>query len=247
MRSRWLLAALVVGLALTPGCITFYGDGQVQARVLVTRDVGTDVLVDENVTLPEGASAMDALRRVANVSTRYNGGFVQAVDGLESRYPDAKVDWFYHVDTRLADVGAAQHTVADGETILFDYRPWNRSMALGHVLTGTEDWPTDPDKPDFQADAYQARQADEDARGRLYALVEDDDLTLLDANGRHARTLDPPWLLAHAVDGPGDDPEILLVASGPDGRALVDRLAASEPVGVGIALTPNATLEVPAG
>lgn len=241
------MGLLVAGLVLSPGCITVYGDETVRARVLVTRDVGTQVLTDSNVTVPEGATAMDALRRVANVSTAYGGGFVQAIDGLESGYPDSKLDWFYHVDTRLADVGAAERALDDGDLVLFDYRPWNRSMTLEHVLTGLEAWPADLEDPSFDREAYEGRQADEDTRESLYAFVDGANLTLLDARGRHVVNLQAPWLLAHAVDGPGEDPRLLLVASGPDGRALVDELAATRPAGVGVAVTPNATLEVPTG
>lgn len=242
-----LALVLASGLVLAPGCVTFYGSGEVPVRVLVTRDVGTQVLADENVTLPEGASAMDALREVADVSTRYGGGFVQAIDGLESRYPDRKLDWFYHVDTRLADVGAAQHTLEPGQLVVFDYRPWNRSMALGHVLAGLDAWPVDLDDPTFSREAFADRQAEGEQAARLYARVHGANLTLLDARGEPARTLPAPWLLAHAVDGPGEDPRILLVASGPEGRDLSDDLAATRPVGVGRALTPNASHEVPAG
>lgn len=244
---RALVFVLAVGLAFAPGCITFYGSEQVPVRVLVTRDVGTQILTDANVSVSEGASAMDALREVANVSTSHGGGFVEAIDGLESFYPDRKVDWFYHVDTRLANVGAASHTVEPGEVIVFDHRPWNRTMTLEHVLTGIEDWPADLEDPKFDRQAFLDRQADGDTRSSLYATVHNDTLSLWDAHGTRARTLEAPWLLAHAVDGPQPEPEILLVASGPEGRALVDDLADTRPTGIGVALTPNATLEVPAG
>jgi hypothetical protein len=241
--------AWAIGLALAllvPGCITFYGDEDVHVRVLVTRDVGTEVLTDENLSLPEGASAMDALRALADVETRHGGGFVHAVDGLASQYPDRKVDWFYHVDTRLAGVGAANHVLADGELVLFDYRPWDRTMHLPHVLTGLEDWPVDTSDANLSTDTYRQRQAD-DERDELYAHVNGSQLQLLDARGEPARTLEAPWLLAHAIDGAGEDPRILLAASGAEGRQLVDELPEVRPTGVGAAITPNGSVEVPAG
>lgn len=214
--------------------------------MIVTRDVGTQVQLDENTTVAEGATAMDALRTVANVSTRYGGGFVQAIEGLESRYPERKVDWFYHVNTRLADVGAASKPVQTGDRLVFDYRPWNRSMALEHVLTGLDDWPGDLEGSGFERSRYLDRQ-DGEAGQRLYARVHGDRLVLLDAWGVHENTLSAPWILAHAVDGRGKAPSILLVASGPEGRRLVDDLAKSSPVGVGRVVTPNGTWGVPAG
>lgn len=242
-RASTLLLALVL---LAPGCITFYGDEDVQARVLVTRDVGTEVLADENLTLAEGATAMDALHEVAEVETRYGGGFVHAIDGLASRYPEQKVDWFYHVNTSLASVGAADRTLADGDLVVFDHRSWERTMKLPHVLTGLEAWPTPLEELDLSGETYRERQADEHAREELYAHANGSRLTLLDAEGEPERTLEPPWLLAHAVDGEGGEPRILLVASGEAGRGLVDELVDRRPTGVGAVATPNATLEVPA-
>lgn len=245
MRSRagTLLLALVL---LAPGCITFYGDEDVQARVLVTRDVGTEVLVDENLTLAEGATAMDALHEVSEVETRYGGGFVHAIDGLASRYPEQKVDWFYHVNTSLASVGAADRTLADGDLVVFDHRSWERTMKLPHVLTGLQRWPTPLGQLNLSGETYRELQTDEDTRGELYAHVNGSHVRLLDAEGEPARTLEAPWLLAHAVDGETEQPRILLVASGEAGSKLVDELAATRPTGVGAVATPNATLEVPA-
>lgn len=244
---RRLATTVLALLLLVPGCITFYGEGEVRARVLVTREVGTQVLVDENLTLPEGSTAMDALHAVAEVETRHGGGFVHAVDGLASQYPERKVDWFYHVDTELAGVGAAQHTLADRELVLFDHRSWERTMHLDHVLTGLEDWPIDRQDPTFAAAEYQRLQGDEHARAKLFAQVDGSQLRLLDARGEPAQTLEAPWLLAHAVDGPDQEPRILLVPSGEEARGLVDTLADVQPTGVGAAVTPNASMEVPAG
>jgi len=240
--------AILLGLVLlAPGCITFYGDADVDTRLIVTRDVGTEVLRDANLTLPEGSTAMDALRQAADVETSHGGGFVEAIDGLASRYPDAKVDWFYHVDTRLADVGAAERTLADDQLVTFDHRSWERTMHLEHVLTGLDAWPTDLDDPSFRAEEFRQLQRDDAERSQLYAETNGSRLTVLDAAGEPARTIEAPWLLAHAVDGPDEEPRILLVPSGEDATDLVDELPEVRPTGVGAVVTPDASLEVPAG
>lgn len=251
MNPRTLLVALLVlGAALSPGCITFYGEAEVQARVLVTQDVGTQILIDEEVHLAEGASAMDALRAVADIDTTHGGAFVEAIEGIESQYPEEKIDWFFHVDSQLADTGAAGHTVEEGEVILFDHRSWERTMRLDHVLTGLERWPTDLEDPGFDREAFLELQSDEHEQAKLYASIDGGELTLLDPSGTPERTLQAPWLLAHAVAGPGDQPQLVLVASDESDeevRLLVNELATNQPVGVGLALTPNQTLEVPTG
>lgn len=237
---------LVAVALLAPGCITFYGPSGVEVQVLVTEDVGTEVLRHANVTLQENATVMDALHETATIETQYGGGFVHAIDGRESRYPDARVDWFYHVNTELADVGAASNPVEDGGLVVWDYRAWNRTMTLPHVLTGLEDWPGNlADDVEPTPDAWTDHASDPRRAEHLFARVDGTNLTILDERGRANRTVEAPWLLVHAVDQPGPEPDFLVRASGPDGRALADRLPDTTPVGVGVALTPNRTLEVP--
>lgn len=244
MSSQRASLALVLGLVLlVPGCITFDGEQPIEVRMLVTQDVGTHVLVDENITTREGATAMDALREVAEVSTRHGGGFVASIEGIESRYPEQKVDWFYHVDSRLAGLGAAQYALEDGDVVLFDHRSWQRTMHLPHVLTGLDGWPIDSEEPTFEEEAFRERQAEDPSS--LYARIEGSQLTLLDADGEASQQIQAPWLLAHATAGPGEEPSILLVASGPQAHGLVDELSSTPPTGVGVAITPNATMEVP--
>lgn len=242
---RVLPVVLALALAV-PGCITFYGPSGVEVQVLVTEDVGTEVRKRANVTVQANATVMDALREIATIETRYGGGFVQAIDGLESRYPDEKVDWFYHVNTEIADVGAASNTVEDGDLVVWDYRPWNRTMTLPHVLTGLDRWPANvTDDPQPTPDAWDNHASDPQFADRLFARVDGTNLTLLDEWGRPARMVEAPWLLVHAVDGPTSKPDFLVRTSGPDGLVLADRIPDTTPVGIGVALTPNETLEVP--
>lgn len=244
--TRAAAAALIALLVLLPGCITFYGDAQLDVRVVVTQDMGTRVLQDENVTLPEGATAMDAIREIATVETAYGGGFVTAIDGRESRHPDADVDWFYHVDTHLADTGAASYTLTDGDLVLWDHRPWNRTMTLPHVLTGLDTWPgTLPDEPALTPEAWHENTTTEHRAKHLFAREDGDTLVLLDEHGTPADRLDPPWLVVHAADGPDSTPGLLVHASSPDALDLAERLDEVRPRGLGVALTPDATLEVP--
>lgn len=238
---RGVLLALVL---LVPGCITFYGDEQVEVTVLITEDVGTTVLTEETVALAEGATAMDAVQAVAMVETAYGGGFVHSIDGRESRYPDQRVDWFYHVNTTLMSVGSASYELREGDLILWDHRPWNRSMAVGHVLTGLDRWPAqldtrDPVGPDTLASMEQGQDR--------YVRVDGDRLALLDAWGVTARWIDPPWLVVHATGSPGAELSFLVAASSPDATDLDETLPGITPTGAGVILTPNATYEVPAG
>jgi hypothetical protein len=88
---------------------------------VVTRDFGTSVLLDELVVLPEPASAMTALQRVADVGTAYGGGFVQRIESFEASR-SAGTDWFYCINGVLANRGASDVMVAEGDVEHWDYR-----------------------------------------------------------------------------------------------------------------------------
>jgi hypothetical protein len=100
------------------------------ATLWVTRDRGAHVLHVARV--PAGISVMQALERVANVKTRFGGRYVRAVDGVEEHGHSA---WFYYVDGYLADRGAADYRLRDGELAWWDYRSW-RDPANDPVVVG---------------------------------------------------------------------------------------------------------------
>ncbi len=103
--------------------------GTVAVRTTVTRDFGREVLKDVNVEVREGSSAMQALQEAAEVETSYGGGFIHAVDGIASGYGggSGKTDWFYYLNGQMADVGAGELVVRDGDWLLFDYHSWEYS------------------------------------------------------------------------------------------------------------------------
>ena len=123
----------MVGLA---GCGFGPGEDRGSARLVVTSDYGGDVLIDEPVDgLTETSTAMRILDDSAELETRYGGGFVQAVDGVSGRTSDGRrSDWFYSVNGVVADRGAAELTVEDGDRVWWDYRDWTDAMEVGAVV-----------------------------------------------------------------------------------------------------------------
>ena len=122
-----LLLALAVAVA---GC---GGGGHGQASVWVTRDEGRHVLAVRSV--PAGLTAMQALQRVAEVSTRYGGRFVASVDGVAGSLR-ARRDWFYFVNGIEASVGAAEYRLHSGDVEWWDYRDWGRYGESVPVVVG---------------------------------------------------------------------------------------------------------------
>jgi hypothetical protein len=120
------LAALLLALAVLAGCGEEQA-GEGRATLWITRDRGADVIKTADV--PAGISAMEALRREADVDTRYGGRFVQAIDGIEGSVAEQR-DWFYFVNGYEANIGAADYRLHAGDVVWFDYRSWAEEMRV---------------------------------------------------------------------------------------------------------------------
>ncbi len=71
---------------------------------------------------------MDALKRVAEVETKYGGGFVSSIDGVSSQYGGAnssKRDWFFYINGVVSNVGAGDYVLRDGDIEHWDFHDWS--------------------------------------------------------------------------------------------------------------------------
>ena len=123
------LLALAVAAALAAGCGGEASEGT--ATLWVTRDRGKIVLVETRVRA--GLTAMQALKRKAEVDTRYGGRFVHAINGIEGS-PATQRDWFYFVNGYELDRGAAEYTLHAGDVLWWDYRSWRRELRVPVVV-----------------------------------------------------------------------------------------------------------------
>jgi Domain of unknown function (DUF4430) len=124
------LSLLLAAACLFAGC----GEeaaGEGQARLWVTRDRGGEVVID--TTVPAGISALEALRRKAEVETRYGGRFVQAVNGIEGDLAQQR-DWFWFVNGYEGDRSAADYELHDGDVLWWDHRSWAGEMRQPVVI-----------------------------------------------------------------------------------------------------------------
>ena len=125
------VAAAAAAVALLAGCGSVGGRGR--ATLWVTRDEGKTVLLARSV--PAGETAMQALDRVAKISTRYGGRYVQAIDGVSGSI-SSRHDWFYFVNGIEADRGAAEYVLRAGDIEWWDYRDWGRVGERVPVVVG---------------------------------------------------------------------------------------------------------------
>lgn len=127
---------LAVSLFLT-GCGVGLGpgEGSGSASVLVTRDFGkVEVGRFDVPEIGPSSTVLRALEAELPVQTSYGGGFVEGIDGLESRGGETPGDWFFFVDGIEAEVGAADFRLSPGDRVWWDYREWVGAMYVGSVV-----------------------------------------------------------------------------------------------------------------
>ena len=129
MSLRRLSAALLLALSLA-GCGEKAG-GSGTARLWVTRDRGAEVVLTASV--PDGISAMEAVRREADVETRYGGRFVQTINGVEGGLTSQR-DWFFYINGYEVDRSASDYTLHDGDVLWWDYREWGTELRVPIVV-----------------------------------------------------------------------------------------------------------------
>jgi Domain of unknown function (DUF4430) len=141
-RGRGLAAAAALACAAAAaGC--GFGPGPSSkgtATLTVTRDYGSNTLVDETETDPRSSeTVIRLLDREADVTTRYGGDFVQSIDGIAgAERGGRRYDWFFYVNGIESAVGAAEVQVHGGDRIWWDYRDWTAAMRVPAVVGS---WP----------------------------------------------------------------------------------------------------------
>ena len=121
MKRGFLVACALVLLA---GC-GHERTGSGTASLWITRDRGASVLLVQKV--PAGLTAMQALDRKADISTRYGGRYVQSIDGVEGDISKRR-DWFWFLNGIDADRSAADYRLRPGDVEWWDFRSWSGEM-----------------------------------------------------------------------------------------------------------------------
>jgi hypothetical protein len=136
-----IASALLLGVAVAvAGCGIGPGAGVGEVSLTVTRDYGAQrVLPAVSEEASESDTVMRLLERDAEISTRFGGGFVQSIEGLEADERFGRsLDWFFYVNGVESAVGAADYPLRGGETIWWDYRDWSAAMRVPAVVGS---WP----------------------------------------------------------------------------------------------------------
>ncbi|MCL6610356.1 MAG: DUF4430 domain-containing protein [Peptococcaceae bacterium] len=108
--------------------------------LIVTRDFGHQKMFARTVGLVRDEVGMEVMFRNLDIQTAYGGGFVNAINGLESGYTfftgqdRKKHDWFYWVNGILSPVGVAEYRPQPGDVIWWDYHDWSMTMFIPAVI-----------------------------------------------------------------------------------------------------------------
>ena len=136
-----LLAALLCGCsdqAPLPagGSNPVPANGNASVTVAVTRDSGKVILLEETVAIEEGSTALDALHQVAEVRTKYGGGFVDAINGISSEYEGGKQkkDWLFYINGISPSIGADDYIIRDGNIEHWDFRDWSYQQYIPAII-----------------------------------------------------------------------------------------------------------------
>lgn len=132
--------ALLSAALAAAGCGFGPGSGVGEVSLTVTRDYGSEqVQAASSGEASESDTVMRVLDREAKIATRYGGGFVQAIDGLEAdQRLRRSFDWFFYVNGVESPVGAADFALHGGEAIWWDYRDWAAAQRVPAVVGS---WP----------------------------------------------------------------------------------------------------------
>jgi hypothetical protein len=134
-RTGVSLLALVAAVLLA-GCGLGAGKTPSGVRLVVTRDFGAQNLRSQRSLDVRGQeTVMSLLRRNADVTTRYGGGFVQSIDGHSGGHEGGEpVDWFYYVNGVEASKGAAESNVHAGDRVWWDLHDWEQTDYIPAVV-----------------------------------------------------------------------------------------------------------------
>jgi hypothetical protein len=135
--TRRLAAAAAAGLAL---CLAGCGFGPGEAKptpteLRVTRDFGQKQLglPVERKELRPSDTVMRFLASEHSITTRFGGGFVQSIDGLEGN-KTAEHDWFFYVNGSESSKGAADYDLNPSDVVQWDYHRWTATQHVPVIV-----------------------------------------------------------------------------------------------------------------
>jgi len=108
-----------------------------KVTVVVTQDFGKELILEQKIEIGADTSAMAALQMIADVETKYGGGFVSSINGISSEYEGAsqsKQDWFFCINGIASNIGARDYILRDGDVEHWDFRGWSYHQFIPAII-----------------------------------------------------------------------------------------------------------------
>lgn len=139
-RTAVAIALLLGAAVVAAGCGLGPGEKVGSVDLTVTREFGATKVSESSGEANESDTVMRFLEsEVEGVETRYGGGYVKSIDGIEeSERGGHPYDWFFYVNGVESPVGAAEVSLHGGEQVWWDMHNWS---ATAHVPAVVGSWP----------------------------------------------------------------------------------------------------------
>jgi hypothetical protein len=138
-RGTAIATALLLAALAIAGCGLGPGKEVGSVELTVSREFGAEPLLEDSVEANESDTVMRVLEGSATIATRYGGGYVKSIEGVEETQRGGDpYDWFFFVDGIESPVGAAEYPLRGSERIWWDFRDWK---ATNHVPAVVGSWP----------------------------------------------------------------------------------------------------------
>jgi len=209
-RGTAVATALLVAALAAAGCGLGPGASVGGVELTVTREFGSVPMLSDAVEANESDTVMRVLEGSAKITTRYGGGYVQSINGVEEgEHGGRPYDWFFYVDGVESPIGAADSALRGNERIWWDYRDWS---ATNHVPAVVGSWPAP------FTDGYEGKrhpvvvecEGGGEACAQTRGALEDAGVTIAGGSPAGAiRVLVGPWARLRA------DPAAALLEAGP--------------------------------
>ena len=210
-RGTAVATALLLAALAAAGCGLGAGADIGGVELTVTRDFGATPVLERPVEANESDTVMRVLEGNADISTRYGGGYVQSIEGVEeSRRGGHPQDWFFFVDGIESPIGAADYALRGNEWIWWDYRDWS---ATNHVPAVVGSFPA-PFSNGYDGRSHPVVVECEGGGGacaKVRQALEDAGVTIAGGSpGGAIRVLVGPWGRLRT------DPAAALIEAGPE-------------------------------
>jgi hypothetical protein len=123
--KKWLVSLLVV-VAILTGCGDAAGNESaeitdpIDVEIIISLDHDDERLVEETLTVNDGAILLDVLTTHYDVE-KTSEGFIQAIEGHAQTSSEF---WLFDVNGAPSEVGAGDVELSDGDEIHFDLHAW---------------------------------------------------------------------------------------------------------------------------